>query len=537
MTSSLTSRCTLGTAGILLALSSIQALPMPTPLTPSQERATWNQPVPEWSEGPVRYAMTSSEQREFRSLKTIAERAGFIARFWASRDPDPYTPGNPAEETFWKRVSVADELFATTTLAGWRTDRGRIYVILGPPDEISSYAVPSVSELDPTHWSDGIKRGPQQDLPLGQRGAVEWIYRSLPNPEAIAGQTLTFVKNTTGEFELTQSLNATFRYEAPHVDRGVFSSLSSNPMRAPGRAANQFEDRMRSFENAATWAQGSLFEKMDPTVVQSGRVTASEFFGMFQVRHSIAFFRGDGGTAALLAVAVPAEIALGAGENPPELEIFGSLENVGDPSQAYQFSSKRVVSDRWPVQTVQGEKQVLFEVRGVVPPGTYRMSFGARAGDKAGNSMATLEAPDYSGSTLSVGGPILADDIGPNESGEAAAPFTLGQIRVVPKLGADYVVGSDFGFYFQVYDARTEPADGRPHLDIYYSVAARSGGIYRPLGKAVAIENNSAPTHAYRVPLKNWPPGEYLLTVTVKDRIDGAVASGTAGFRVLPAPP
>src|SRR5262245_3884670 len=213
MTSRILSRCALVAAGSVLAPGPLRALPPPVPLPARQERETWNRPLPEWIDGPVRYALTSSEQREFRSLKTLAERAGFIARFWASRDPDPYAPGNPAEDTFWQRVSAADELFATTTLAGWRTDRGRIYVILGPPDEISSYAVPSVSEIDPTHWRDGIRRGAQQDLPLGQRGAVEWIYRSLPNPEALAGQTITFVKNPTGEFEMSQSLNATFRYE------------------------------------------------------------------------------------------------------------------------------------------------------------------------------------------------------------------------------------------------------------------------------------------------------------------------------------
>lgn len=522
--------------GVALAPGSVLALSAPVPLTAAQERNLWNQPVPEWSEGPVRYAVTSVEQREFRSLKTPAERAAFIARFWASRDPDPYAPGNPAEETFWKRVSAADELFATTTLAGWRTDRGRIYIILGPPDEIATYAVPSVGELDPSHWHDSIKRGPQQDLPLGQRGAVEWIYRSLPNPQALAGQTLTFVKNPTGEFELSQSLNAAFRYEPPRTDRGMFTARGiGNLPPDPVRAANQFEDRMRSFENVSTWAQGALFEKMDPTLRPDGRVTAAEFFGMFPVRHGIAFFRGEGGTAALLAVGVPAEIARATQQNPPELEIFGSLEKAGDPPQAYQFTSKRVFSSRWPVQKVQGEEQVLFEVRGTIPPGTYRLSFGARAGDRAGTSVVLVEAPDFSGSSLTLGGPVLAEDLGPSGNGEAAGPFTMGQLRVVPKLGADYPVGADFGFYFQVYDATLQ--DGRPHLDIYYHVAAREEGIYRPLGKPVAIEDNEAPSHAYRVPLKGWPPGEYLLTVTVKDRIGGQVTSGTAGFRVLPAAP
>ena len=125
---------------LLLVMAELPCLLSGAPL--GTDPIAWSEPVPEWCEGPVRYALTSQEVREFKSLKSPAERSAFIARFWAARDPDPYVPGNVAEETFWKRVADADQLFTATTIAGWRTDRGKVYIVLGPPDEITSYNMP-----------------------------------------------------------------------------------------------------------------------------------------------------------------------------------------------------------------------------------------------------------------------------------------------------------------------------------------------------------------------------------------------------------
>lgn len=520
-----------------LLLLALAGTPSPFAATsPQQERSEWNRPVAEWYQGPVRYALTDEEKKTYRSLSQTLERATFIARFWASRDPDPRTPRNEADEIFWQRVSAADELFGATTLAGWRTDRGRIYIILGPPDEITSYNTPSVAQLDPTHFQDGLKRGPASDLRLGQRGAVEWVYRSLPSRLADAGQTITFVKDETGEFRLSSKLATTFRFEISALAPGEQPprpGQATNPREAPNYKANAFEDQMRSVEDLFSWGQSSLFEKMDPSQTGPGRVSASEFFGVFPVQHTIAFFQGIAGTSTLLTLGVPSQIPTGAGNTPAasEVEIFGTLVKVGEPSRSYQFSSKRKLAEAAPIQMISGTEHRLYEVRGVVPPGEYRVEFGARLGDRIGTSGDTIVVPDFQADVLSLAGPVLAEHLGPHEpdGGEA---FVLGQIKMIPNLDSSYAPESDFGFYFQVYHARPSATDGRLHLNIEYSVAVRQKGVFRPLGKPVSLGDNPAPTHAYWVPLKGWPPGEYLLSVTVGDGVGGGVVTGTAAFQV-----
>jgi GWxTD domain-containing protein len=521
----------------LVMLGFLAALPTsPVSFTPEHECSQWNRPVPEWWQGPVRYALTDEETKAYRALSTLSERAAFIARFWAARDPDPYTPGNPAEEIFWQRVSASDQLFQATTLAGWRTDRGRVYILLGPPDEITSYNFPSISEIDPTHVTQRFNSSGPEGLRLGQRGAAEWVYRSLPDRNAEAGQRVTFVRDEAGDFNLSGKLNPSFRYQ---VDEGLIRQsttgtgrgLSGDALSAEAEKSYAFDRNMRAGDNLLAWGQAALFEKMDPSALGRGTVRAAEFFGVIPVRYRMIFLDGAGGTNALLTLGVPD--LQSAGEPPPEeLGIFGSLQKVDDPEQSYQFSAQRKVTGDVPTQTIQGVEHWLYEVRGVIPPGEYRISFGARIGAKVGNSADQVRVPDYTGENLAIAGPVLAEKLGELPKEEVGKAFALGQIKMVPKMESSYEPGSEFGFYFQIYHARNDPADGRIHLDIQYSIATREKGIYRPLGKPVLISDTSAPTHAYMVPLKSWVPGEYLLTVTGQDRIGGGVVTGTVAFRV-----
>jgi hypothetical protein len=159
----------------------------------------------------------------------------------------------------------------------------------------------------------------------------------------------------------------------------------TGPTEAPNYKANAVESQMRSVENLFSWGQSSLFQKMDPTQVAAGRVSTSEYFGVFPIQHSIAFFQGIAGTSTLLTLGVPSQSASGSGNSPPanEVEIFGTLEKVGDPSRSYQFSSRRKLSDAAPIQVISGAEHRLYEVRGVVPR-EYRVEFGARLGDRVG---------------------------------------------------------------------------------------------------------------------------------------------------------
>jgi len=93
-----------------------------------------------WLEEDVTYIITPKEKELFLQLETDKTRDIFIEAFWKQRDPSPGTPENEFKEEHYRRFSYANKYFGReTTRPGWQTERGRIYIILGPPLDIGRY--------------------------------------------------------------------------------------------------------------------------------------------------------------------------------------------------------------------------------------------------------------------------------------------------------------------------------------------------------------------------------------------------------------
>jgi GWxTD domain-containing protein len=87
----------------------------------------------DWADGPVRFLMTPEERRSFERLGDPVSRSEYVTAFWKKRDPKPETPENEFREEFEKRVAFADSRFTQGETAGSMTDRGMVFVLLGPP--------------------------------------------------------------------------------------------------------------------------------------------------------------------------------------------------------------------------------------------------------------------------------------------------------------------------------------------------------------------------------------------------------------------
>jgi GWxTD domain-containing protein len=125
---------------------------------------------------------------------TPAERRERWEEFWRIRDPLPATPLNEFREEFFERVRVAAELFGESGRPGWQTDRGEVYIVMGPPDE--SYE----------RFSD--RDGARPDL-------LEWHYLRLG---VGGGVRLLFYDRTgSGRFELTPESELEFRRVAERL--------------------------------------------------------------------------------------------------------------------------------------------------------------------------------------------------------------------------------------------------------------------------------------------------------------------------------
>src|SRR5215216_2001500 len=90
-----------------------------------------------WLDEDVPYIITDDERKAFKALKTDEERDQFIEQFWLRRDPDPDTPENEYRDEYHERVQYANEHYASG-IPGWKTDRGRIYIMFGKPHEVES---------------------------------------------------------------------------------------------------------------------------------------------------------------------------------------------------------------------------------------------------------------------------------------------------------------------------------------------------------------------------------------------------------------
>jgi GWxTD domain-containing protein len=116
-------------------------------------------PYTKWLDEDVAYIITNQERAAFKALTTDAEREKFIEQFWERRDPTPGTPENEFKEEHYRRIAFVNEHFTDPAgVPGWKTDRGRIYISYGPPDEIEDHSNdhPRAYQQWRYRWIEGI---------------------------------------------------------------------------------------------------------------------------------------------------------------------------------------------------------------------------------------------------------------------------------------------------------------------------------------------------------------------------------------------
>lgn len=100
-----------------------------------------NNGSPDWAEGPVKFLMTEEEKRAFRALSDDDARRSFVNEFWLKRDAEPNTPANEFQVEFYRRAQYADAAFSTEAVRGSLSDRGMVFVLLGPPSYVGRAAI------------------------------------------------------------------------------------------------------------------------------------------------------------------------------------------------------------------------------------------------------------------------------------------------------------------------------------------------------------------------------------------------------------
>src|SRR5215813_3509074 len=145
----------------------------------------------QWLSEDVIYIISPEERNAFLQLSTNEEREQFIEQFWLRRSANPDLPDNDFKEEHYRRIAYANERYASG-IPGWKTDRGRMYIAYGPPDEIESH--PSGGSYERPYEEGG---GTTSTFPFEQ-----WRYRWI---EGVGSDIIIeFVDTTmTGEYRMT----------------------------------------------------------------------------------------------------------------------------------------------------------------------------------------------------------------------------------------------------------------------------------------------------------------------------------------------
>ena len=158
-------------------------------------------PGPDWANGPVKYLLSSSQSRAYSRLSDQVSRAEFVARFWRARDPFPDTPENEFRREFERRVAFADENLSEGSTRGSMTDRGMVFVLMGPPSGVVRRPVSNTEDtpvMFPTRIPQPRSIRPPTDVPTTWREL--WRYSRDVLPPEVPEQHVDFIFTTRTDY-------------------------------------------------------------------------------------------------------------------------------------------------------------------------------------------------------------------------------------------------------------------------------------------------------------------------------------------------
>lgn len=486
-----------------------------------------------WVNEDVLWIITDEERKTFNSLKTDDEREQFIESFWLRRDPDPDTDANEYREEYYQRIAYANEHF-TSGIPGWKTDRGRIYIMFGPPHEKETH--PSGGSYDRPIWEGG---GSTSTYPF-----EIWWYRYL---EGVGSDVeIEFVDPTgSGEYRIARNPNEKdallytpnagltlaeelgLSSKADRISGGMFgpSNTSGNQMFGT-RAKDQPFERLDllaklqkppkvKFNDLAALAAESDLPKASFDVLAAAmnvnmlRVTENAVLTSFtvQLENSDLVYKDIGGLPQAA------------------INIYAKITNVAG-RRAGQFEDV-VTSSYTPEALETGMQQrSAYEKNVVLAPGNYKIDLVVRDvnSGKTGVIKQGFVIPRYEEGKLATSTMVLASEIRPMTGRLATGQFVRGSLKVLPNASGEFKQDQQLGVYMQVYNVAVDQATLRPSVDIEYVISQRDKELVRVKedGKnGMSSINNQQITLARSFPLKQFKPGFYDVQVIVKDNVAG----------------
>jgi GWxTD domain-containing protein len=493
-------------------------------------------PYKKWLNEEVPYIIMDEERASFRKLSTDEEREQFIEQFWERRNPSPGSPENEFREEYYRRIAYTNEHFASG-IPGWKTDRGRIYIMYGPADEVESH--PSGGSYIRPPEEGG---GETSTYPFEQ-----WRYRYI---DGIGTNIiLEFVDPTmTGEFRLT--IDPGEKDALLHVPNAGLTQMEQMGMankrdrftRSDGMTTGQglggTPESMNEFSRLDLYAKifkAPAVKFKDLKAVVTSRLSAQLL--PFDVRTD--FIKVTEETI-LTPVTIQVanrdlEFQNKGGVMHAVLDIFGQVTSLG--GRIVSTFEKSLVVD-----VPEGEFQRYVDRKSVyqeglpLRPGRYKLSLVLK--DDINGHMGSMElgivVPRFEEDKLSNSSLILADLIQPLPSRQVGTgPFVIGGTKVRPSVNQFFTRDQELGIYLQVYNLGIDPQTHKPSVDVQYEIMKDGKDLLKqPEDSAKLASAAQQITLQKKMPVKLLQPGKYTLQIKVTDNVKKQTLTPTTTFEV-----
>jgi len=495
----------------------------------------------QWLTEDVTYIITPEERNAFLQLDTNEEREQFIEQFWLRRSSNPDLPDNDFKEEHYRRIAYANEHYASG-IPGWKTDRGRMYIMWGPADEVDSH---------PT--------GGTYDRPMEEGGGSTstypwetWRWRYL---EGIGENIILEFVDPSGSGEYHLTMDPSEKDALLHVPGAGLSLMESMGMATKADRFTRSDGTNLPTALGGTPASMDEFNRLDlyAKVQKPPQVKFKDLEAVVTsriVRDQMHFnWRKDFLKVTNDTVLVPITIQIPNGQlsfqakegiHSATINIFGRITTLtGRVVQTFEDSVSRDFPDSLYQQSMK--LQSIYQKAVPLRPGLYRLDLVLKD-VQSGNVGAVndrLAVPRYEDDKLEASSLILADQIEHVPAKQiGTGQFVLGSSKVRPRLEGDFTTADKMGIYLQVYNLKPDDATHKSSATFQFTVKKGNEPVpgmqfketsedLKQTGEQVTIER--------LLPLASLAPGKYTLEVNATDVHSNQSISRTADFTVKAA--
>jgi GWxTD domain-containing protein len=507
-------------------------------------RAELSKTEKEWLEKDVAYIITDEERAAFRQFSNEEERDQFIEAFWQRRDPTPDTEENEFKEEHYRRMAYANDHFAAG-IPGWKSDRGRMYIMYGPPDEIESHPSGGTYERPIDEGGGTTSTYPFEDWRwryiegIGQEVIVEFVDTCMCGDYHMTmdrGEKDALLHVPGAGLTLYEQMGMASK--ADRFTRGGMETLGINPATSDLQT-KQF-DRLEQFAKLQRPPQVK-FKDLEEVVSHKINVNLMPF----DVRVDFVRVLSD-----MILVPVTVQIKNRDitfinkdGIQRGVINIFGRVTTLsGKIVQTFEDTVQNDV----PTETLPkvAENASVYWKALPLKPGLYRLDIVVKDvnGDRVGTWNNRLPVPNYDDEKLASSSLILADQMEPVPAKTVGTGnFVIGAMKVRPRVApadgkpAVFKRGQKVNFWMQVYNLEVDQSTHKASATVEYDITNKTTNkaIVHTVESTDKMGNvGDQMTLQKTLAAASLDPGIYRIQIKVNDNISKQTVTTPAEFAV-----